>query len=241
MNRCINAVIISIFFVCSFSATPSAKEIAIESPFSANELPSLIISYGVLCSRFNEFEEIINTPTNVFHRLDNNIKKISPGIRTGLGFAHSTYIVQSDIPNQQYGYLIPSDESSTIETIPFENILFVTTPIKEMNNKVLVILSEVSPDRTAIFSVDNTLNAELLYDSFDKNIFLERKTAIGSIINIRIEQSGIFLLRERIVPGGKGFFEPYRRTLIINASSGTFELRLLHNVDVGIPRLRGLY
>ncbi len=225
MNSCINAVIISILFVCSFSATPSAKEIAIESPFSANELPSLIISYGVICSRFNEFEEIINIPTNVFHRLDNNIKKISPGICTGLGFAHSTYIVQSDIPNQQYGYLIPSDESSTIETIPFENILFVTTPIKEMNNKVLVILSEVSPDRTAIFSIDNTLNVELLYDSFDKNIF---KTTIGSIFNIRIEQSGIFLLRERIVPGGKGFFEPYKRTLIINASSGTFELRLLH-------------
>lgn len=121
--------------------------------------------------------------------------------------------------------------------VPLESLLFVTTPIDSFANRCLVVVGSVSPDRTTIFSVDKKLEVELLYDSVLKNDLKNKDQMLSfggtdkmySVVNVRVLQTGIFLVEERIDSGALPFAKNEGRKFIIDVTKGTFEL--LMNID----------
>ncbi len=164
-----SVVIVFLFVIFIFKwvyATPNAN---IEEVYSNEELPSIVIAYSLLCSRYETFRPLEANPQNVLIKLGGNIDKLKGGVSTGLGFVHRVFTVQNNIKDHVSGYIRIKNKTLKESGVPDESLLFVTTPIESFGNKILVIMGSVSPERTTIFSVDNKLNVELLYDTFDKN------------------------------------------------------------------------
>lgn len=207
---------------------PVDKSLASIVSWSESSLPGLIVAYGLYCARYDEFKLLGSNPQNVLIMLGKNINALPGGISTGLAFAHRAFVVQNEIEGHLSGFLRVRDKTLEGSKVPFESILFVTTPIASYENRILVILSSVSPERTTIFSVDKNLKVELLYDSIHKNYFDDKKTTVGSIYNVEVVEPGKFLLQERMEPGGRGFLSPYKnRSFMIDIAKGSFEISLI--------------
>ena len=183
------------------------------------QLPNIVIAYNLFCSYYNDFKELESEDKNVLIRFGRNLDQLETGISTGLVFTKMAFIIQ-DIEGHFSGF--PRIQEETIEDseIPFESILFVTTPIESFNNRILLILSSVSPERTTIVSVDKKLQTELLYDSFIQHNDIE----ISSIYFIRVLKPGNFLLETRITPHYREFYD--------NKKNRTFILRVDKTIEI---------
>lgn len=95
-------------------------------------------------------------------------------------------------------------------------------------DRTLVILSMVRPDRTTIFSIDNKLNAELLYDSFNKNILIskDKSWSLGSIFRMQVIRAGYFYLEERLAYGEEINSSQSIRIFILDVTAGKFKISL---------------
>jgi hypothetical protein len=97
------------------------------------------------------------------------------------------------------------------------------------DNKVLVVFSSVAPQQTTIFSVDENLKVDLIYDSIKKHTFRDADSGeqepMASIYQIRNLRNGTFLLKERkfsgVMGGGGG------RTLILDPKKSTITIQRL--------------
>ncbi len=210
------------------------KSLSLKTPreeYSIEELPIIVIAYSLFCARYDEFKSLESNSQNPLVKLKKNIDALPGGISTGLCFTHRAFIVQNR-EDHLSGFVRIKNKTLEESKVPFENILFVTTPIESLGNRVLLILSSVSPERTTIAAIDNKLNVELLYDSFEKNViknmeYIKGSRDIGSIYSIRVKKPGIFLLEERMERGGRKFVSPYKnRTFIMDVSKGVFEISM---------------
>jgi hypothetical protein len=196
------------------------------------ELPMIVIACDLLCSRHESFKCLEGSPKNPVIKLITNIDALGIGISTVMGFTHLAFTTENNIEGHMSGFIRVNNKTLEESSVPFTNILFVTTPIKSYNNHILVILSSVSPNRTTVFSVDNKLDVNLLYDSFEKNeiknvMDIKGTRTIGSIYGIRVLKPGSFLLQERMEPGALGFASQYKnRNFRIDATKGSFQITL---------------
>jgi len=182
-----NMLIISVIFCCAKTAL--SEEFARYQPA---ELPKLIAGYSAVISYADQFHDIWKS-TNIFSKLNNEFDKLSCNIPVRIGFTKSLFIFQADISNyfsgRQEGYY----SSGEIE----EGTLFISTPISGQDNKVLLILSSVSPARLTIMLVDPHLNVELMYDTFNPQN--TPKETICFISSVRVINSGKFEIKEEIM------------------------------------------
>lgn len=225
MKRLLTLLVILAFFL-NLRGSYAANVTSIE----LSDLPSIVITYNIFCSRYDEFQLLESKPESILIKLANNIDKLTLDIPTRMAFTHMAFIVQNNIEGQIAGFTRVKKKTLEESKIPFKSIVFVSTPIESFGNRTIVILSSISPERTTIFTIDNKLNVELLYDSFKKNEIkninnIKGTTTIGSIYGIQVQKPGYFLLEERMEVGGSGFVSPYEnRTFIVNLSKGEFEL-----------------
>lgn len=230
---CIKHLMIACLLPVLFFETPNllaaSKDIAVKvSDISNEELPSVVIAYSLFCARYDEFKSLESNTQNALIKLRKNIDALPGGISTGLVFAHRAFILQN-LEGRSEGFVRMKNKTLEESNIPFESILFVTTPIESFGNRVLLILSAVSPETTEIIAIDSKLRSELLYSSFNKNDIKNIKEVkgtpqVGSIFCIKVIKPGVFELQERLEPGGRGFASPYEsRTFIVDVTTGKFE------------------
>jgi hypothetical protein len=184
------------------------------------KLPTIVIAYNLFCSYYNEFKTLEPEHKNILIRLGRSLDQLNIGISTRLALTSRTFIIEN-IEDHFSGF--PRVHEKTIEEskIPFDRILFVTTPIESFNNRILLILSSVSPERTTIISVDKKLHTELLYDSFVQNNNIE----ISSIYFIRVLKPGRFWLETRIRPSYREFYKNKKNRTFILEVGKTIEIQ----------------
>lgn len=152
--------------------------------------------------------------------LNENLEQLSVGIPLEIAFVKHVFISQTNIPGHASGFPAQNEEASDKPSIPYESTLFVTTPIESLGDKILVILSSVSPERTRIFTIDAEYNAELVFDAVNKNHF--ENTTIGSIHSMRVVKADKFILEAR---SGRVSLEP--RSFSISISNGDIKIELI--------------
>jgi hypothetical protein len=174
--------------------------------YSPSELPDAIIAYSFYCSHYlNEFKGIKLNANTTFMKLQKNLDGLKCDISTNLAFTHRSFIVQ-DETGYYAGYKRIDDMTIEESKIPYENILFITTPIEELRNRILVILSSIRPERVTIISVDSEMNTNLIYDSFNKSDDI----GISSLYGIKVISVNSFLLEGRISPKYLSFYQPLK-------------------------------
>jgi hypothetical protein len=194
--------------------------------FSPEELPNIIISYNLSVSYYNDFSCLwqLNERSHFFSKLHSEFESLSCNIDTRMSFTHLAFISQNNIEGHFSG-LIPKQANKIKEPkVPHENILFVTTPIESLGNSILVLLSSVSPERTTVMSIDNMLNVNLLYDSYEEKLPYKIICSISSILVIK---PGIFKLEER--KSGRCSPSDLKRNILIDVSSGDFKIFVENN------------
>jgi hypothetical protein len=135
------------------------------------------------------------------------------------------YIVQSEMEGQNAGFVGEPSHDPNDPFVPCKSILFVSTPIKQLGNKVIVVVSSVGPEQTTIFLIDSCYSTKLVYDSFrDAGRY---KWSIGSIYRIVVKKKCVLELYERMEPGGwqMPLLGVKNRVFILDASNGTVSLR----------------
>ena len=152
--------------------------------------------------------------------LNKKLEQLNTDIPARLVFVKYVFISQANIPGHTSGFPVQKEERINKSSIPFETILFVTTPVESLGNKILVILSSVSPEQTRIFTIDTEYNVELLFDSFKKNPF--KNTTIGSIHSMRVEKADEFVLEER-----SGRISSEARSISLTISNGDVKLKFI--------------
>jgi hypothetical protein len=143
--------------------------------------------------------------------------------------------VEAGMRGQVSGFVRTKGKTLERSGVPFGNISFITTPIDQLGGRVLLIASEVSPERTWIVAIDKTLSASLLYAS-DRDFEIKGSDfgPIGSVYQVQVSEPGVFLLQERKVPGDgpRGFFSPLRnRVFKVDVSTGAFAIAAMRDTD----------
>ncbi len=204
---------IIVLIIALFCINVPAFASNLRSDMLLDELPSVIIAYSLFSSYYQDFKSLwsSNEKPWFLDKLQAALSELNCDIDLRLAFTHESYIVRS---NTIRTFLSVDSIKSELKSV-----LFVTTPIKSYDNKILVILSSVSPERTTIIAIDNELGAELLYDSF--NLLVEN-VKMCSIHSIRIEESDSFILEEKSVSSCP--MTNTRRSFSITFPNGTFKL-----------------
>jgi len=173
--------------------------------FSSSELPDIVIAYSHFCSHYiDEFKAVKLDSDSSFSRLERNLDQLECDIPTRLAFTHRSFIVQNE-KDYYAGYKRIGRKSIEVSKIPYEDIVFVTTPIEDLDNRILMFLSSIRPERVTIVAIDNELNTKLLYDSFNKR----RNAGIRTIYQIKVNSPGNFLLEGGIRPPLQTFYYPF--------------------------------
>ncbi len=209
----------------SFSFASFADQEAPDQPtpqfIDSSELPATVIALANVYRWFGDADHLQPIPNREgpipLKILAKNLEKLpSPGkfpldIPTRMCFSQLAFVVQNGIEGHRSGF-----------HFPHESILFVTTPIETFGNRVLMILSDVSPERTSVVAINNELSVELLFDSFEKGeIENAKSTTVGSIYGIEVQRAGYLTLHER--PGRIGGYDN-KRVFIIDVTEGRFKL-----------------
>jgi len=196
-------------------------------------LPAFIISYTFFVSgQPQQFAAQVDAATEGslfagFKRFESQLTKIDPDLPTGLSFVKSVFIIQSAPDRNVAGFVRKPGKTLEQSGVPFESLLFASTPIPALGNKVIMILSLISPERTVLVTVDTALQIELVYDSFSKSTSKTMRipVPIGSIYAVRSQGPDRFLLEERMLPGGRGHVSSLRnRVFVLRIVQGTIEL-----------------
>lgn len=161
-----------------------------KSSYISSELPDIVIAYSHFCSHYlDEFKTVRLDSNNAFSRLERNLDQLKCDISTRLAFTHRSFIVQN-MKGYYAGYKKIGRKSIEVSKIPYEGILFVTTPIEKLDNRILIFLSSIRPEESTIVEIDNELNTKLIYDSFNNR----SNVGISTIYQIRLISPGNFLL-----------------------------------------------
>jgi hypothetical protein len=183
--------------------------------YSSSELPDIVIAYSHFCSHYiDEFKSITLDSDSSFSRLEHNLDQLECDIPTRLAFTHRSFIVQNE-KNYYAGYKKLGMKSIEVSKIPYEDILFVTTPIKDLGNRILMFLSSIRPERTTIVALDNELNTKLLYDTFNRGGNVD----ISTIYQIKVNNPGNFFIEGGTRPLLQNFYYPLSYILTVTDSN----------------------
>jgi hypothetical protein len=197
------------------------------------KLPAFILAYTfIVSSQPQQFAAQVDAAAEgslfaEFKQFESQLAKINPDLPTGLSFVKSVFIVQSAPAGTVAGFVRKPGKTLEQSGVPFESMLFVSTPIPALGNRVIMILSSVSPERTVMVTVDAALQTDLVYDSFLRSTpkTIRRPVPIGSLYAVRTQGPGRFLLQERMVPGGRGFVSPkMNRVFVLRIAQEKIEL-----------------
>ena len=227
------ALYFCLIFVISWSINFPAHSNNLLVKYSPSDLPNLIVAYNLAITHYEDFKCIWKLSgkdqySHPFPMLKSKFNKISPKINISFGFTHTAFIVQNQMKGQLLGLSFVKEKDNKGLTIPFENILFVTTPIESFGNRCLIFLSSVSPECTYILAIDKEFGVELLYSTFDDNLnrIWEKQgyTIMCSIYSIQVIEPGVFILSER--ENNKCTINKEERRFQINVADGKFKILL---------------
>ena len=156
-------------------------------------IPTCIVAYAY-CLHFEtpfysgRYQEIHQdeTPLSQLYKSCQKIDAIAD-----FGVVSDSFIVRNNPRNAIYGF----EKLASPKEVPLEKFLFVTEPISSFGNRVIVITSSVSPERTSFFAVGSDLSIERLFPTFDP--------PLGSIYGVKVVRPGKYLLYERWYPGDR--------------------------------------
>jgi len=201
MRRYIGILYLTLLFFGYFNLCYAEN---IKFSYSSSELPDIVIAYSHFCSHYiDEFKAVKLESSSSFSLLGRNLDQLECDISTRLAFTHRSFIIQN-IKDYYAGYKKIEKKPIEVSKIPYEDILFVTTPIEDIDNRILMLLSSIRPERVTILAIDNELNTMLLYDSFNK----KRNAGIKTIYQIKANYPGIFLLEGGTRPPLQSFYYP---------------------------------
>jgi hypothetical protein len=219
-----NRLRISILLACMFHCFLyiSCDQARSETKYSAEELPSIIIAYNLYAAHYNEFKCLWKKgeDSNFIVKLYAVLEQMDCAINDRMSFTHLAFISQGNTSGHFSGQVVSKDKCMN-EDKQDVSTLFVTTPIATFGNKVLVILSSISPERTTIISVDDMLNADLLYDTIRKHL---KGAPICSISSANVISPGIIKLEER--GSGRCIPKGSSRSIVLDVASGAFFLKV---------------
>lgn len=214
-------IVLSLFLFLSFMGNQSFASDETAKTYSPDELPSIIITYNLAFGYYHDLQCLreLGDPSHMIAKLYSEFEALSCSITHRMGFTYIAFIAQSNISGHFSGVLPGEDKTSGKIQVPYESILFVTTPIESLGNNVLVILSSVSPERTTIMKMDKRLNVTLLYDA---SMVKLPDGSMCSVFALRIIKPGLIRLFER----DRGHCAPLgsKRTFIIDVTSGDFNI-----------------
>jgi len=164
---------------------------------SNNLLAELLIAYAVYLRNADDFTPAHNDAngrTGVlrrFRKLESNIERMKCGINLSLTQTHNIFVLNSHIRGQQVG--VPPSF--------YENAVYVF--FNSQNSGILVVLSDVSPVRTRIISVNTNLDTQLLYDSFTRNVLRNQESILsdrmlGYVFEIRVDDTNAYSLLDSV-------------------------------------------
>ncbi len=128
-------------------------------------------------------------------------KSLAEAGAENLAFSHLSYFVQFGVVGNVYGYVRRPKTTLDQSGIPFEGMMFVTEPVPALKNKVVVIFSQISPERTLVFTLDGDLRPSMLYDSFAPSSG-SKDSQLGSVYQVKVTSHTRLSLQERRIPGG---------------------------------------
>ena len=133
-------------------ATPSAQRLV-----EPNFLPMLVASYAyALASGAENRTNAVNPESSLgrdYAALEKGLENLHAEVPTKIAFVRELRLLDLTLAGSR---AVGSREKGT---------LYIVGPIAKLGNVVLVIVSGVSPDSTTIFTIDERLNAKLVYDS----------------------------------------------------------------------------
>jgi hypothetical protein len=190
---------------------------------SVQYLPTLIMAYYYFLSEYPNFLEMIKSPGErdkhqLLTKLHAAIEGLQPRTELPgrLAFSRRTFLVQTDMKGQLYGYSWAKD--------PDKGNLFVTLPPSDAEQEVVVISSGVAPQQTTIFTLDTTLHALLIYDTDVMNTLRDERVA--SIYQVRVRSPEALELRERKWTPTQGVGGG-RRLLLARGKDGYWRLSVM--------------
>jgi hypothetical protein len=169
-------------------------------------LPGAVIAYGFLRSNYVDFDKLLKSDSRFaavrdMKALQATLDSLGCDVTVRLAFPHRDLIVESSSGTQWTG--VPTKGLTPQE----EGTLFVLQPLPANPQRTWAVLSSVAPERTTVLWIEARERgyvSTLVYDSFTKGkIKNAAGTVIGSVISVRVDESGEILLKERAEPGSR--------------------------------------
>lgn len=167
------------------------------------DLSQAVIAYSFLRWDYLDLEKLFASDSNLpvvqnLKALDTGLKSLDCDVPTRLAVPHRALILPAS-PMNWFGFERPAERNS-----PDRGWLFVTQSSGNGSERVLVVLSSASPDRTTVFWLEGRgsgYEANLLYDSLKKGRISNAATMVGAATEVKIEKNGEVLLKDWGEPG----------------------------------------
>lgn len=191
-------------------------------------LPQTVITYGFLRWDYVDLDKLFASDTRLpvirdLQALDAAVKSLDCDVPVRLAMPHKALILPSSPKDLWFGFKRLEGRSS-----PYRGWLFVTEPAQGGSQRVLVVLSSASPDRTTAFWLEHTeagYAVRLLYDSMKKGRITNAATIMGAATEVKIEKTGGILLKDSGEPGvGPREFVRTGRIFRLELSQGAVSL-----------------
>jgi hypothetical protein len=196
-------------------------------------LPELVSGYSFLATWYPDLLQALGSSEaqekhkllarNIIARhlgkLQGSLLALRPnrGLPGGIGSAPRTFLMQTGLKGQVYGYPWAKEPDYTT--------LFISLPASEAATEIVVISSSVAPQYTTVFSLDTSLHAVLIYDSEYQNT-LPPDEPLASIYQVRVRSPEVFELRERLFRPTQGVGGG-RVLLLTKGKDGTWRLSII--------------
>jgi hypothetical protein len=127
-----------------------------------------------------------NARSRVERSLESSLENLGVDLPRKLAFVRQAFVVQ------------PREVASKITGHKGISSLYITEAIPNLGGRIVAILSSSSPEDTSIFTIDDRLNANLVYDSINANRFANDKHCdpLGQITSVRVSREGLISLEE---------------------------------------------
>ncbi len=169
----------------------------------SSEIPMLVNGFVYSIINYNKYKQIYQdnmaieyiTLLSNLHKYKIDRKNNKLDIVTELAFCKKIYQFHDNFTNIIFG-------RNKDEEKDWKCILFISLPLKELNESILLILSSVSSPRTTIFTINNNLDVRLIYHSYKKNTLNlgPNSAPLASIYKIKCINKNEFILYEIFYP-----------------------------------------
>lgn len=194
----------SIILVLAMLLSPSASFGKSDQMVDTAALPMAVIQYAFALGYGEFFSGSASRGSEgaqlyaINKLLNDRFRAAGFDLPTRFGFVGQSFIVQPSMEGNKY----IGDNT--------ESILYVTTPIKSLGGKAVVILSSSGPQRTTIFDLDSGFDIKPIYDSISLNRYAGgvKCFPMGHVNSVVVSRSNTLVLHETSTHfyGGKRLF-----------------------------------